>query len=166
MNEFDGIEGFDAWRKKLRQLLAEAEAAAANPDAQARFRICQRLTAFMENSRPNDAAVLSLDEVAGKVAEALLDQTIEERLASIVAANARLAGIAKAFAIETESAQSEAANLRLERATKAVEALNTGISSLKELASALETGRDDALLQSVDKTVKAARQLRLQLESV
>jgi hypothetical protein len=166
MSEFDGIEGFDAWRAKLRSLLVEAEAAAQDQDPQVRFRISQRLTEFMEHSFPNDELVRKLDAVAREVAESLLDQTIHERLQSIVSANAELAALAKSFAMETEGALDVAARLRLERANKALETLNAGIAALKDLASALKPGDDDSLRKSVDQTVKVAKQLRQLLETV
>lgn len=165
MSEFDGIDSPEGWRSKLKSLMDEAVVAAASEDVQKRFDISERLTQFVENSFPNNAAVLALDKIAKEAAIGLLEKTINERLQSIVARNVELAGLTKAFEAEAGLANKVAASLRLERSTKAVEALNGSIAALKDLATSLKKDDDEALLKSVERTVESAKKLRTLLES-
>ena len=164
MSEFDGISGFEGWSAKLRDLLREANASARSDDLDSRLAASERLIHFVEASRPDDEAIQALDAIAKKTATALLLQTIDERLASIVARNGELASLGKQFEDAGAGAKKTAAALRLERATKVLEALNDGIIKMKELRDSLRSGSDKDLATAIEKAVTAARSVRSLLE--
>lgn len=164
MSEFDGISGFDGWSAKLRDLLRDANAAAQSDDLDQRLAASDRLIQFVESSRPDDEAIQALDAIAKKAATSLLLQTIDERLASIVARNGELASLGKQFEDAAAGAKKTAAALRLERATKVLEALNDGIVKMKALRDSLKSGSDKDLATAIEKAVAAARSVRGLLE--
>jgi len=164
MSEFDGIEGFDGWNRKLRALSDEATTAAQLGDQTARFAVSERLTRFVENSFPNDEKIRALDEIATKMAIGLLEQNVDERLKSIVARNAELARVSKEFDIAAAEANKVASKIRLEGALKTVDALNAGVLAIKELKATLEAGTDEALIESLERALRAAQDVRALLE--
>lgn len=164
MSEFDDIRDHEGWRRKLRELLQEAEQAASASDVQPRFRLAERLTQFIERSFPNDEVVRALDQIAGKAAVGLLEQTIDERLRSIVARSAELAALAKSFEAAAGEAGAAAAQLRLERVGKALDAMNGSIAALRELEATLRQGIDDPVATGIGGTLEALARLRELLE--
>jgi len=164
MSEWDGISGFDGWSGKLRDLLKDANAAARSEDIEQRFEASERLTQFVENSRPNDEPIKALDDIAKRAAIGLLRQTIDERLASIVERNGELAALGKKFSDAASGARKSAAALRLERATKALESLNDGIVKLKDLRDSLKSAADKDIAAAVDKAMAAAKAARALIE--
>jgi hypothetical protein len=108
--------------------------------------------------------VRALDQIAGKAAVGLLEQTIDERLRSIVARNAELAALAKSFEAAAGEAAAAAAQLRLERVGKALDAMNGSIAALRELEATLRQGIDDPLAAGIGGTLEALARLRELLE--
>lgn len=164
MSEFDDIHDHEGWRRKLKSLLDDAEQAARASEVQLRFQVAERLTQFMERSFPNDDVVRALDDIASKAAVGLLERTIDERLQSIVARNAELTALAKSFEAAASEAVETAAQLRLERAGKALDALNNSIAALKELDAGLKQGSDDPLIAEIGLAVDAVKRLRELIE--
>ena len=99
MSEWDDIEGFESWSRKLRSLLDAAADAAKQTNHDSRFAMSERLTEFVENSFPNDEKIRALDDIASKAAIGLLEQNVDERLKSIVTRNTELAQLSKQFDI-------------------------------------------------------------------
>ena len=164
MSEWDGIEGFESWSRKLRALLDDAASSAKQDDQNARFAMSERLTQFVENSFPNDEKVKALDDIAAKAAIGLLEQNIDDRLKSIVARNAELAQLAKRFEVGAEDAKASAGRIRFERVKKTLDVLNNGVAAMKDLRSSLKTGTDKQLIASLDKATAAAQAVRNLLE--
>ena len=160
MSEWDGIESFESWSRKLRSLLDAAADAAKQTNHDSRFAMSERLTQFVENSFPNDEKIRALDEIASRAAIGLLEQNIDERLKSIVARNAELAQLSKQFDVGAEDARASAASIRFERARKTLDVLNNGVETMKDLRSTLKTGADRQLIASIDKAVIAAQKVR------
>lgn len=160
MSEFTGIQGHDAWRAKLKELLLAAEKAARQEDVEPRFTVAERLTQFIEHSHPNDTSMQAMDSVASRTVSALMDQNINERLKSIAERKAELAGLAKQITAAAAAANETAANLRLERLQRALDAVNGGIRAFKQLEDTLDAGDETALAQAVAAASDAARKLR------
>jgi hypothetical protein len=160
MSEWDDIEGFESWSRKLRSLLDTAADAAKQTNHDSRFAMSERLTEFVENSFPNDAKIRALDEIASKAAIGLLEQNIDDRLKSIVTRNTELAQLSKHFDSGAEDARASAASIRFERERKALDVLNTGVETMQDLRSTLKTGTDRQLIASIDRAVTAARKVR------
>ena len=95
MSEFDAIEGVDGWRRKLEALLREAEQAAR--DEERRFEIAARLREFVRNSGPQVPDIARLDDIASATVRALMNQTIDARLAELADRSVELARLAKAI---------------------------------------------------------------------
>lgn len=164
MSEWDGIEGFESWTRKLRDLMGDAAKAAKRTEPEARFAMSERLTEFVENSFPNDEKIKALDEIASKAAIGLLEQNIDDRLKSIVTRNTELAQLTKQFEAGADDANASAASIRFERVKKALDVLNTGVVTLKELRATLTTGSDKQLIASIDRAMTAAQSVRNLLE--
>ncbi|HEY0338270.1 MAG TPA: hypothetical protein VGC70_13095 [Burkholderiales bacterium] len=160
MSEWDGIEGFESWSRKLRSLLDAAADAAKQTNHDSRFAMSERLTQFVENSYPNDEKIRALDDIASKAAIGLLEQNIDERLKSIVTRNTELAQRSKQFDIGGEDARASAASIRFERTRKTLDVLNNGVETMNDLRSTLKTGTDRQLIASLDKAVIAAQKVR------
>jgi hypothetical protein len=164
VSEWDGIEGFESWTRKLRALMDDAAKAAKRTEPEARFAMSEQLIAFVENSFPNDEKIKALDDIASKAAIGLLEQNIDDRLKSIVSRNSELAQLSKQFEAGAADANASAASIRFERVKKTLDVLNSGVATLKDLRSTLKTGSDKQLITSIDKAMAAAQTVRNLLE--
>jgi hypothetical protein len=164
MSEFDGIEGFTGWNSKLNDLLHDAMEAAQQEALPPRLAIVNRLTTFMEQSRPNTPDILALDQIATDTANALLRTTIEERLASIAERQADLIQFTKKLQTSTEAARESAASIRFERITKVVNVLTTAVGELQNLKTVLDDGSNAQLVASIERLVTAIQRVRAEVE--
>ncbi|NVM23997.1 MAG: hypothetical protein HWN68_19735, partial [Desulfobacterales bacterium] len=64
MSEFNGITGFDGWSAKLKSLLEEAKLVAQQDELDKRLTMCDRLTDFVLESRPDTPEIKELDRMA------------------------------------------------------------------------------------------------------
>ncbi len=64
MSEWDNIEGVEGWRKKLDELLREAETAEKSQNIEDRLALSRRLTEFILESAPNTTEIKELDAIA------------------------------------------------------------------------------------------------------
>lgn len=164
-DDWDSISGLDGWTRKLRALLQEAASLAAGdtPTAQ-RLAMSERLTRFVEHSFPNTADMRTLDDIATRAAIGLLEQTIDERLRSIVARNLELSALAKQLDEGAADASASASRIRLARVDRAIHTLNDGVSSLRELRESLTSADDRPLVAHIDRALAAVQQVRTLLE--
>jgi len=165
MSEFDGIKGFDGWSKKLEELLVAAAKASQTAGHAERFEQSRRLREFIRESHPTTPDIEALDEIAKKAAIGLLEQSIDDRLKSMAERDAELAQLAKQFGDAASSAKATAASIRLERAKKALVAINDGILKMKELRELLKTGSDQDLAKALDKAIEVSQSARRLIES-
>jgi outer membrane murein-binding lipoprotein Lpp len=164
-DDWDGIEGVDGWRSKLRALLDEAALLAVQgADPLARMAMSERLTRFVEHSFPNTGPIRTLDEIATRAAIGLLEQNIDERLKSIVTRNLELAALTKQLEAGTDAARESAASIRLARATRTLGALSETVGTMRELRLSLKGASDRELLASIDKATTAVQTLRALIE--
>ncbi|HWT38070.1 MAG TPA: hypothetical protein VN289_17405 [Paraburkholderia sp.] len=140
---------------KLRALLTEAQDAASKDDAALRRSVSQKLTQFIIDSTPNNTRILALDNIAGEASKGLLRMNIDDRLASISASNVDLAKLTKQFAAAAANAADVAGGLRLERLQSAIDVLNEGVESLRQLKDVLDNGTDTELIDSLMKAEAA-----------
>lgn len=164
MNEFDNIQGLDGWQAKLDELLKAAEEAAKQQDLQVRLGVNRRLTAFIENSRPNTPEILALDKIASDAGHDLMRLTIEERIASIRGRSSELARISKQFDSMSESAEAAAQSIRLQKAHDVVDNLTASVRALQQFRDVLKDGTDDELAKSVDQVVTSIQRVRSTIE--
>jgi hypothetical protein len=164
MSEFDSIEGSEAWRAKLAELLTAAEEASKQQDIQVRLSVNRRLTDFIANSRPNTPEILALDKIAADAGEDLMRLTIEERIASIRSRSTELTRIGKQFEGMAQAAQAAAQGIRLQKAHDAVDNLTASVRALQRLRDVLKAGTDDELAKSVDQVVGSIQKIRSAIE--
>jgi hypothetical protein len=165
MTEFTGIEGVSAWRKKLKELLRDAEKAAKGDNSSARRKQVKRLTYFVMNSRPNTEEIRMMDDIAAKVARDLSKQNMDERVASIIARTAEYAKLEKDVNAQAEINEETAKALRLEVARKTVGTLTEAMHLLKELRMSIKEGEETSFLKRLDKLSKELKDFRDKLES-
>lgn len=165
MTEFTGIEGVSAWRKKLKELLRDAEKAAKGDNSSARRKQVKRLTYFVMNSRPNTEEIRMMDDIAAKVARDLSKQNMDERVASIIARTAEYAKLEKDVNAQAEINEETAKALRLVVARKTVATLTEAMHLLKELRMSIEEGEETSFLKRLDKLSKELKGFRDKLES-
>lgn len=164
-DDWDRIEGIEGWTRKLRSLLQEDAALAAKAsDTSARLAMSERLTQFVEHSFPNTDAIKALDAIATRAAIGMLEQTIDERLRSLVTRNLELATLTKQLEVGTDDAHTAAASIRLARAEKTLTALNEGVTMLRELRTSLKPEDDRQLVASIDRAMLATQAVRALLE--
>lgn len=164
MSEWDNIEGFQQWSDKLGELLAEARAAASDPDSSARFTVSERLTEFILNSRPNDEAIKALDAVAARASQDLMLSVLDERLREIIGRTAEWHQIAKQFSEQTATAGEKAAAIRLEQAHRLAQSLTESVHRLQELRGSLGDTDDPEFARSLARAVETLQKLRTQVE--
>jgi hypothetical protein len=164
MSEWDGIRGVDGWRKKLHALAEEAKALALVDDLEKRFALCDRLNAFIVNSRPNDKTIQALDAIAADTATSLMQATVDERLQGLAERGAELALLTKQLEGHAAAADASAQALRLECARKTVDAVTETVSSLKELKRLLGSGDDAELARGVEQAINTLQRIRNAIE--
>ena len=165
MTEFTGIEGIPAWRKKLKELLKDAEKAAEGNNSSGRRTQARRLAQFVTNSRPNTGEIAVMDEIAMKTARDLSKQNMDERVASIVARTAEYAKLEKDVNAQADANKETAKALRLEVAQEAVGSLTESMNVLKQLRTTIEEGKETTLLKRLDKLTGELRNFRDKLEN-
>lgn len=164
MSEFDGIEGVDGWRRKLEALLREAEQAAR--DEERRFEIAARLREFVRNSGPQVPDVAHLDDIAAGTVRALMNQTIDERLAELADRSVELARLSKAIETTAAGAGVAADSIRLARTRAVVDSLTRSVEAVTALRAIIDSGADADLVAQVEAGLTALQELRGAVEGV
>ena len=149
---------------KLQTLLSKAQDAAQQDDPNVRLEASDAMRQFIVDSTPNNDFVLSLDDIAGKAASALLQMNINDRLRDIATCNVALAKATKQFTAAAEKADETARSLRLERVSKELDALNEAVASIQQLRGDFENGLDASLLSSLKKAEDAVTALSASLQ--
>lgn len=161
MSEFNGITGLDGWSAKLKSLLEEAKLVAQQDELDKRLTICDRLTEFVFESRPDTPEIKELDRIAKETAIALLEQSIEERLKTIIARTVEYKRLAKEFETQAKENEANAESIRLKNIIQTVDSATAMINSAKELKDSLkENAGDKKVAALIDETVKAIEALR------
>ena len=161
MSKFNGITGLDGWSAKLKLLLEEAKLVAQQDELNERLTMCDRLTDFILESRPDTPEIKELDRIAKETATALLKQSIEERLMAIIARTAEYKRLTKEFETQAMQNQVTAESIRLKSIIQTVESATELINSAKELKDSLkENARDKKVAELIDETVRAIETLR------
>jgi hypothetical protein len=161
MNEFDGIEGIDGWRTKLKSLLDESRQIALEDDLDRRLKMSDRLTTFILESRPNTAEIQDLDKIAHETASALLLGSIEKRLEAITARTGELIRLTKEFGNQAEHNKEMAASIRLENLIVTIHSATETINAAKKFKESLKnTVKEGKIAVLVDETVSAVEKLR------
>jgi hypothetical protein len=115
MSESDDIQGFDDWRGKLDELLAEAEAVARDEALEPRLALNERLKQFILRSGPNSPDILALDRLAADARKALMQDTVGRRLEALAASTSELLRLTKQVQTASTANEAAAASLRLEK---------------------------------------------------
>ena len=166
MIDWDKIQGLDAWTRTLDQLLARARAAAAKgQDGEGeRKEVSDLLVEFVRKSRPNDDAILALDDVAARAAIDLLKVTIDGRIEGIATRSTELARLGKQFETLAAKGKAQAASIRLDRIREVAQGLTTAVATLQGLKTTLTEGDEKELAAAIDKGIKTVQDLRKLVE--
>jgi|GEM_PF-1306721 len=160
---WDSIEGFEGWSGVLDELVARARAAAQSGSLPARLAVQAELDEFIDRS-PNSIA-RKLDETARQTMRDLFLETVEQRVAAIADRSADLRTYVKDVRSAAGGAARDAAAIRLERQTGAVDAINATIASIKTLRDALgRSAPDRQIAQAIGRTLAALQELRQSVE--
>jgi hypothetical protein len=160
MSEFDGISGFDGWKKKLDELLAEARKAAGANDEKGLVAIADRLTEFTIESWPDTPEIKALDKIAGETATRLRKQGIEGKLDAIAARSAEVGRLAQGFDQAATANAAKAASIRLTRTREVLDTATSTVDTLKRFRETLKSGDDGALIAEVNQIVESLETLR------
>ena len=164
------------WRDKLEALLAESRAAAQNDDFNLRIKVAEKLQDFIvENplsqpTEPETAEFDEMDKIARNAHDALLLDSLGERVAAIVSQSAELAGLTKKVQTQTAANEQAAKSLRLEKVQKVVVAVTGTIGAIQDLKAQLEnlSATEEgaaALTKSLAEAIQTLQDLRTQVES-
>jgi hypothetical protein len=164
MSEFDAIKSVDGWRRKLEELLREAEQAAQ--DEERRFAVADRLEAFVRNSGPQSEAIDRLDDVAVGTVRALMMQTINERIAELASRSVELARVTKTIQGTAATAGAAADSIRLTRTRAVVDSLTRSVEAVTALRAIIDSGADADLVAQVEAGLAALQELRGAVEGV
>jgi hypothetical protein len=161
MSEFNGITGFEGWSAKLKSLLEETKHIARQDDLDERLKMCDRLTDFILESRPDTPEIKELDRIANETATALLKQSIEERLMAIIARTGEYKRLTKEFETQAKENQVNAESIRLKSIIQTVDSATVMINSAKKLKDSLKKNASDKKVAAlIDETVVAIENLR------
>jgi hypothetical protein len=164
MSEFDAIEGVDGWRRKLEALLREAEQAAR--DEERRFEIAARLREFVRNSGPQVPDIARLDDIASATVRALMNQTIDARLAELADRSVELARLAKAIDAVAVDAAAAGDSIRLVRTRAVIDSLTRSVEAVTALRAIIDGQTDRDLVAQVEAGLAALQELRSTVEGV
>jgi 6,7-dimethyl-8-ribityllumazine synthase len=164
MSEFDAIEGVDGWRRKLEALLREAEQAAR--DEERRFEIAARLREFVRNSGPQVPDIARLDDIASATVRALMNQTIDARLAELADRSVELARLAKAIDAVAVDAAAAGDSIRLVRTRAVIDSLTRSVEAVTALRAIIDGQTDRDLAAQVEAGLAALQELRSTVEGV
>jgi hypothetical protein len=164
MSEFDAIEGVDGWRRKLEALLREAEQAAR--DEERRFEIAARLREFVRNSGPQGPDIARLDDIASATVRALMNQTIDARLAELADRSVELARLAKAIDAVAVDAAATGDSIRLVRTRAVIDSLTRSVEAVTALRAIIDGQTDRDLVAQVEAGLAALQGLRSTVEGV
>ena len=164
MSEFDAIEGVDGWRRKLEALLREAEQAAR--DEERRFEIAARLREFVRNSGPQVPDISRLDDIASATVRALMNQTIDARLAELADRSVELARLAKAIDAVAVDAAAAGDSIRLVRTRAVIDSLTRSVEAVTALRAIIDGQTDRDLVAQVEAGLAALQELRSTVEGV
>ena len=164
MSEFDTIDSVDGWRRKLEELLREAEQAAR--DEERRFAVAARLREFVRNSGPQVDAIVRLDDVAAGTVRALMGRTIDERLAELASRSVELARLSKTIEATAADAGAAAGSILLVRTRAVVDSLTRSVEAVTALRAIIDSGGAADLVAQVEAGLAALQELRGAVESV
>lgn len=161
MSEWSNIKDVQGWTDKLGELLTAAKAAAQQKELAPRLEVNERLMQFVENSWPNTAEIMALDEIATQTASALLNQTIEERLQAITERTGEYQKLGKQFATLAEESEARASSIRLQAITSFIDSSTKVVDAAKALQKSLkDDAADNKLGEKIAETIAAVEALR------
>jgi hypothetical protein len=164
MNEFNGIEGIEGWKTKLKSMLAEAKQISSEDGLEPRLKMSERLTEFILESRPNTAEIQKLDRIAEESASALLLDSIEKRLNAITARTGEFIRLTKEFDTQAEQNKEIAESIRLKNIIATVDSATETINAAKKLKESLKDNvKEGKIAELIDETVSAVEKLRSNL---
>lgn len=159
--DWDTFETTADWIKLLNDLLGLTDIVEPAKQAQ----LADKLDEFADHSTSEDLATITkLDGSARKAARALRDKDVTRRIQALSAASTDFQTAVKDFSVATTTLKKEAAVLRLEKINVAATSLTSTISSLKNLALAIDSQDDKRLTDAINQTIKSAQSLREILE--
>jgi hypothetical protein len=156
------LKGVDAWLPELKQLLAEAEAAATQPKSEPRLKVAGLLAGFIQESWPQNAEMDRLDALAQETVNSLMLADIAARLGGIAGRTAEYAKLAKDLEAATERNQAAADAIRLQGIQQLIDATTQTIVSAKALVASLDPAKagDKKIAALIEETVAAVEKLR------
>ncbi len=169
-NEFDNIKNLAGWRNKLDELLIEARKAAQTDDLESRLQMADRLTEFIINNPPAiqgdpaSAEYEEMDRIARECHDALILDSVQQRVSSIMSRTAELAVLRKKFDSTTASNQKAALVISLEKTRRVVESTTAAIAAMADLKKDIE---QSVATGSTDPDISAlANQIGLLIEKL
>ena len=164
MSEFSGIDGFEGWKGKLKELLQAAKTAAGNQDLEQRIAISERLTDFTIASFPNTPEIKELDRIAGEAAAGILKQSIEERLADLARQTVDVARLAKQFNATAEANEAKAESIRLKHGQQVLDSVTGTVKAINQFRDTLDSSDDKKLIEDLKQVVASLQKLRKAVE--
>lgn len=178
--EFDKIKNLVGWRSKLDELLEAAREVAKDEDLDARLAVADRLTQFIIQNPPavaddpGTAEYDDMDRIARQAHDALLLNSIQERVAGIMSHTAELAMLRKRVEGRTAANHAAAASIRLEKARRLVDSTTATVAAMldlkKDIERAAESGEEGAdfaaLAKQLQTLVERLQTLRSDVEAI
>ena len=168
MSEWSKIKTVEQWGAKLRALLKEAKPVADNGDLKARKAMAERLTQYVEWSRPGTSEeIQEHDKIATNAAAAILLAEAGARFGAFMAQNAEYAALRKKLESEAQANKEAAADLRFERLTNAVISARDLAKSFNEVRKSLkDSGNEKKLGGDITKFLTEANTLRKRIANL
>jgi hypothetical protein len=165
MSEFSGIEGFQGWKTKLSQLLAQGKKAVADADEDQCRAVADRLTEFTIASWPDTPEIKELDRIAAEAANTLGLQAIEGMLAQLAGHTADLARLARQFDEASRANAATAGSIRLRHGQEVIDAATGTVKAINQFRDSLDARDDKKLMGELKAVVASLQKLRKTVES-
>jgi hypothetical protein len=161
MSKWTSLSTFDDWKEKLREILDEGRKASEENDNEDRLAICQQLLTFIDKSPASLDGTDGLDDVAieAQAHQKLSEEVVDDALAQIHARTAEIVVLTKSIDRVASKAESAAADLRLELAHSAIDALTGAVRAAESLIKEVrKNGADADFAKSLSDLIKALEQ--------
>ena len=136
------LNTYGDWAGVLDRLLTDAHDAVAADDRDQKRDAQRALKEFIDNcASPVKAS--ELDEIATQAINNIFEATLDKAMAEIGSRTAELANLTKEIKVVTDTANKDAASIRLEKARQVVSSTVQAIEALKDLRQSLKSNQPD-----------------------
>ncbi len=169
MSNWNTLTGYKAWSVELKKLIKEANGARKKTDKAKRTALRKKLKTFIIKSKPNNADILRLDEIARDLSNDLILSDLSLLADAFAEREQDVIMLTKELHAEADAIEKDASKVRMEKAAELANSLTESVTKVNGLLANLEGMPEAAkkkLATRLAKLTKEVQDARGEVEAI